>query len=94
MKNIFQVEFYGEIDINSFWVNGRFIEGDVLNIGDIFTTFKDDLNINEVNYKILDILIYKKSIPTIDIGMTGRIILLGKFSFIPKKSFELICNNR
>ena len=37
---------------------------------------------------------YKQSIPTIDIGMTGRIILLGKFSFIPKKSFELICNNR
>lgn len=93
MKNVFQVEFHGEIDNNSFWVDGRFIEGDILNIGDVFTTSKDDLNTNEVNYKILDILMYEKSIPVIDIGMTGRIILLGDYSFILKKSFKLICYN-
>lgn len=90
MKNIFQVEFYEKIDENFFSVDGRFIEGNIINVGDIFISLKYNGEIYSVNFIVSDILMYKRSINFIDVGMTGRLLLKGKFHINLKNSFEII----
>ena len=93
MKNIFQVEFYEKINENLFSVDGRFIEGYIIKVGYIFSFLKDNGVIYNVNYIVLNILMYKRNMPFIGLGMTGRLVLQGNFSFSPKNSFEIIGAN-
>lgn len=93
MQNIFQVEFYTKTDNNTFYLDGRFIEGDVITIGDVFTSLVHENKYYDINFTVSKILMYNRLVPFIDIGMTGRIFFHGNFTLDIENGFEIIYNN-
>lgn len=90
MKNIFQVEFCRKKDNKTFFVEGRFIEGNVINVGDLFTILAYNGKEYDINFLVSNISMYNKSISFIDVGMTGRIFFNGEFKFDFENNFEII----
>ena len=77
MKKRFQVENYSIVDSNYFVITGRFVEGDVLTIGEIFNKIKYEGIILDVEYVLCKILMYKHSVSCIDLGMVGELVIKG-----------------
>ncbi len=72
-------------------MEGRFIKGNTIQIDDVFIIYKEEDSIRDVHCKVVDILMFNKSILSIDVGMTGRLILECSLFYNDfKDSFELI----
>jgi hypothetical protein len=85
-KKIFQVECISILDNNKCYVEGRFVEGEIIEIKDFFKNLI--LNNSEkipVELEVIEIVTYGVSLSCLYVGLTARLLLAGTIPDIFKQ---------